>query len=172
MCGITDPAHGRLAGSFPRGGGTARARERAKSRSHTHAVPLQRVCMGVAGVDRGDRGCQCSIGEGAKGVSAGDTPAPHSASNPRCAGSLAGVLYLDGVRRHRRHGQAVAVMPPDAGRKPCHAGIRDAPDGKADRVVNRDSEVRPGAPPDKAGSDSQCQDNCLSLVHAMRRGSK
>ena len=121
--------------------------------------------------DRRDRRGPFATGDPLdRSATAGETPAPQrQRATPRDGFPR---LCLDAMRRLGRHRQAVAVMPRDAGRKPCHAGIRDAPDGKADRVVNRDSEVHPGATPDKAGSDSQCQDNCLSLVHAMRRGSK
>lgn len=99
-------------------------------------------------------------------------PAPLREATPAYAGShRLGSSDLDFVRRHCRHRQTVGVVPADARGEPCEARICHAPDGAADRVVDRDREVCPGAATDRARSNPHCQDDGLPLIHATRRGS-
>ena len=149
-----------LLGAF-RGAGAPRGRASAQKAAHTHTqCPYSGFAWGVAGVDRGDRGCQCSIGEGAKGVSAGDTPAPHNG------------LCLDGVGRLSRHGQAKPVVPRNAAAEPPEARLTEREAGIANCGVRLHPEAMPGASLHLGGLDPHPDAEELDLRHAMRRGSK
>lgn len=178
MCGITGTAH---VGCRPRRGwpGTVARGRRVGGRAPPgHLTPPFPCGEGRSsewwfGTRRELAGVTSRCGSLAvnSGQRRGYPCTPEREAPPASQGRIAGVSELDLIRRLCRHRQSVGVVPSDASGEPCEARICDAPDRQADGVIDRNSEIRPGAAANESRPDAHGQDDGLPLIHATRRGS-